>query len=118
MSTRTWLCAGFLALMVQAVPSTPARAETVAVDAVLLQELQQIIQRQQEQLGAQAETIEALRSRVDQLEQKAAQTETIATEAQSTAEKAIDTAEKTSAGRRTGSSPQARRRSSSPSRDN
>ena len=99
MSTRTWLCAGFLALMVQAVPSTPARAETVAVDAVLLQELQQIIQRQQEQLGAQAETIEALRSRVDQLEQKATQTETIATEAQSTAEKAIDTAEKTSAGR-------------------
>ncbi len=98
MPTRTWLSAFILAVLVPTALSVPAGAQTVAVDAELLRQLQELVQQQQQQLGAQAETIEALKSRVDQLEQRSTETQNIATEAQSTAEKAFDTAEKTSAG--------------------
>lgn len=77
----------------------------MAVDAALLEQLQQVIEQQQqqltrqsEQLDAQTETTEALRDRVDQLEKRSAETQTIATEAQSTAEEAIDTAQRSSVG--------------------
>lgn len=98
MPTRTWLSAFILAVLVPTALSVPAGAQTVAVDAELLRQLQELVQQQQKQLGDQAETIEALKSRVDQLEQRSTETQNIATEAQSTAEKAFDTAEKTSAG--------------------
>ncbi len=98
MPTRTWLTAFILAVLVQTALMPSAGAQTVAVDAELLRQLQELVQEQQKQLGAQAETIEALKSRVDQLERKSTETQNIATEAQSTAEKAFDTAEKTSAG--------------------
>lgn len=87
-----------LVFVAASLPAQAARAETVAVDAALLEKLQQVIEQQQEQLETQADTIESLKARVDQLEQRSTETQDIATEAQSTAEKAIDTAEKTAAG--------------------
>jgi hypothetical protein len=88
------------AVVIQALLVVSAKAQTVAVDRVLLEQLQSVIEQQQEQLKKQSEqldtqmeTIQALKSRVDQLEEKSSETETIATQAQSTAEQAIDTAQ-------------------------
>lgn len=86
-----------------------ARSQTVSVDAALLQQLQQLIERQEErlqqqsdqlrqqsdQLDTQMQTIQALKDRLDQLEQTSTETQSIASEAQSTARQAIDTAQKT-----------------------
>lgn len=76
-----------------------ARAQTVEVDASLLQKLQQIIEQQQEQLGKQSETIESLNSRVGQLEGKTEENRAIATKAQTTAEQVVVAAPGASAGR-------------------
>ncbi len=94
------LLAVALAIVIQAPLVVSAKAQTVAVDRALLEQLQQVIAQQQEQLkqqtdqlDAQMETIQALKSRVDQLEQRSTEAETIAAKAQSTAEKAMDTAQ-------------------------
>ena len=84
-----------------------AKAQTVAVDAALLQQLQQLIeqqetrlqqqsdqlQQQSDQLNTQMRTIQALKGRLDQLEQTSTEAQTIASEAQSAAQQAIDTAQ-------------------------
>jgi hypothetical protein len=81
-----------------ALGATSARAQPVTVDSRMLDQLQQIIDRQAEQLGDQARTIEALSSRVDQLERNAAETQAVAAGAQATAAQAIDTAQQAAAG--------------------
>ena len=98
-------------------------AETVAVDATLLQQMQELIQQQQRQLDEvmkqqeeqrkeHAEQLKALQQQVEDLKKTSTEAQTIATEAQSTATeaqttateaqttaaRAIDTAEQTSAG--------------------
>jgi len=119
MLIKTWSRAFVVAILVQAFLSVPIRAQTVTVDAALLQQLQELIQQQSEQLkqqseqlGSQAQTINTLNSRVDQLERTSTETQNIATEAQTTATeaqttataaqttaaKAFDTAEKGDAG--------------------
>ena len=126
MLIKTWSRAFVGAILIQAFLSMPISAQTVTVDAALLQQLQNLIKeqseqlkQQSEQLGSQAQTIEALNSRVNQLERASTETQNIATEAQTTATaaqstaaaaqttataaqttaaKAIDTAEKTGAG--------------------
>ena len=104
------LVAALATAAVLVIHSTDAtRAQTVSVDAALLQQLQQLIERQEarlqqqsdqlqqqsDQLNTQMQTIQALKDRLDQLEQTSTETQSIASEAQSTARQAIDTAQKT-----------------------
>ncbi len=99
MLIKTWSRAFIAAILVQAFLSVPIRAQTVTVDAALLQQLQNLIKeqseqlkQQSEQLGSQAQTIETLNSRVNQLERASTETQNIATEAQNTATAAQSTA--------------------------
>ncbi len=101
------VCVPFVgpALVALALLPQSVEAQTVSVDAALLEQLQQIIEQQQQQLtrqsellGAQTETIDTLEDRLDQLEQRSIETQTIAAEAQSTAEDAADTAQRARAG--------------------
>lgn len=105
MLRKRWFYTAVLGGALAASTSLASRAETVAVDAELLKQLQQIIEQQQEQLKQQADrlssqsgTIEALMGRVDQLEEVSSQTQAIATEAQSTAAQAIGTAQQPAEG--------------------
>ena len=88
-----------LSIVLPALLALPVKAQTVSVDATLLENLQRIIEQQQGQLTRQAETIETLNARVDQLERTSSETQTIATQARSTAEEAIDTAQTAGGGR-------------------
>ena len=88
-----------LAAGIGTIPS--ARAEQVAVDAAVLEQLQQIIKQQQQQLKkqsqqleSQAKTLETLQTQVEGLQQKAYETQTIATDAQSQASAAKSAARK------------------------
>lgn len=80
--------------------TTLAKAKTVAVDATVLEQLQQIIKQQQiqlqsqsKQLEAQSKTLELLQTQVKDLQKTTAQTATLASEAQSAASDAQGTAE-------------------------
>lgn len=84
--------------------TAPVAAQTVAVDAALLQRLQQVIEQQQQQLerqstqlDTQAQTIDNLKTSVEQLQDQSTTTRNIATKAQTVAEEANDTAQKAGA---------------------
>ena len=98
MTRRHWIFAILLVILLELTVIAAAGAQTVTVDAVLLENLQRVVREQQEQLQTQNEVIRTLKGRVDQLEETSTETQTIATEAQTTAARAIDTAERTSAG--------------------
>lgn len=105
---KRWLRAVILAIVVQAPLVVSARAETVAVDAAVLQQLQDVIQQQQqqlqkqsEQLKSQSEVLNSLQQQVNDLQRTASEAQSQASEAQSqaseaksTAQQAVDTAEK------------------------
>ena len=90
--SRLALCVAFAAVVGA---TAPAQAETVAVDAAVLEQLQQIIQQQQDQLKKQSQqlenqgkTLQSLQVQVQGLQKKTSETQTIATEARSKATEA------------------------------
>jgi len=102
---RAWFPVVVLIIAARAILPQAASAQTVAVDAALLEQLQQLIEQQQQQLNeqsnqlrTQSETIEVLRSRVDQMEEKTTETQTMASQAQTTADRAANTAQRASVG--------------------
>ncbi len=101
MARTKWFHTAVLGAAIAASASQTTRAQTVAVDAELLRQLQQVIEQQQEQLKQQSNqlqsqsgTIDALKGRVEQLEQVSSETKAIAAEAQSTSLEAIGTAQR------------------------
>ena len=98
---KRWLHAVVLAIVVQAPLVVSARADTVTVDAAILQQLQDVIQQQQEQLQKQSEqlksqsgVLDSLQQQVNDLGRTASEAQSQASEAKTTAQQAIDTAEK------------------------
>jgi hypothetical protein len=98
---KRWLHAVVLAIVVQAPLVVSARADTVTVDAAILQQLQDVIQQQQEQLQkqseqlkSQSEVLDSLQQQVNDLSRTASEAQSQASEAKTTAQQAIDTAEK------------------------
>ena len=98
---KRWLHAVVLAIVVQAPLVVSARAQTVTVDAAILQQLQDVIQQQQEQLQkqseqlkSQSEVLDSLQQQVNDLSRTASEAQSQASEAKTTAQQAIDTAEK------------------------
>ena len=98
---KRWLHAVVLAMVVQAPLVVSARADTVTVDAAILQQLQDVIQQQQEQLQkqseqlkSQSEVLDSLQQQVNDLSRTASEAQSQASEAKTTAQQAIDTAEK------------------------
>ncbi len=95
--SRLALCIAFAAVVGA---TAPAQAEKVAVDAAILEQLQQIIKQQQDQLKKQSQqlqsqgkTLQSLQTQVEGLQKTTSETQTIATEAQSKASAAKSTAE-------------------------
>jgi hypothetical protein len=78
--------------LAQAPLGVAARAETVTVDAALLQQLQEVIEQQQQQLKSQSEVLESLQRQMNDLKQTATEAQTEASEAKTTAQQAVDTA--------------------------
>lgn len=70
-----------------------ASAQTVAVDAALLERMNQLIEEQQRRLDQQSTTIERLLERVDQMDQRLAETTDAADEAQERAAVAVGVAD-------------------------
>ena len=94
---RVALC---MALALGIAGTAPAEAKTVAVDAAVLEKLQQIIKQQQsqlekqsKQLETQSKTLESLQTQVESLQKTTAETATMATQAQSAATQAQSTAQ-------------------------
>jgi multidrug efflux pump subunit AcrA (membrane-fusion protein) len=83
-----------LLLAVQICLVRQSAAETVTVDAVLLQQLQDAIQQQQQQLQEQSEILESLQQQVIDLKQRAAEAQAEARQAKSAAQQAVDTTER------------------------
>ena len=82
--------------------TTPVEAETVAVDAAVLEQLQQIIKQQQgqlqkqsKQLETQSQTLESLKTQVEGLQRTTTANATMATRAQTAAVAAQSTAQQT-----------------------
>ena len=91
---KRWLQALVLAIVVQASLVASARAQTVTVDAALLEQLQDVIQKQQQQLEGQSKVLDSLQQQVNDLKRTATEAQAEASEAKSTAQKAVDTAKK------------------------
>ena len=89
---KRWLHAVALAIVVQAPLVVSASAQTVAVDAALLQQLQEVIQEQQQQLQKQSEVLDSLQRQMNDLKRTATEAQAEASEAKSTAQQAVDTA--------------------------
>jgi hypothetical protein len=73
-------------------------AQTVTVEASLLEQLQEVIQQQQQQLERQAEVLDSLQRQVNDLKQTASEAQAEASEAKSAAQQAVDTAKKAGPG--------------------
>ncbi len=93
-TSKRWRLAVLIAILAQAPLGVAARAETVTVDAALLQQLQEVIEQQQQQLKSQSEVLESLQQQMNELKQTATEAQTEASEAKSTAQQAVDTAKK------------------------
>ena len=85
---KRWLHSIVLVIVVQALLIGLAKAETVAVDAAVLQQLQDVIQQQQQQLKKQSEVLESLQQQVNDLKRTASEAQSQASEAQSQASEA------------------------------